>query len=383
MSNLERKEAEELLKYIENKKNFILLDVRTKEDHSSWPVRWTKEFEEINIPYYDFMDHREESMKKIPDDRTIISICNRGNAADEIVEILREKGYDAYSIKDGMKSWGSVYNYEYILNTDRAKIIQVNRLAKGCLSYILISENEAAIIDPPRHIKQYLEFLKEKNLRLKFIFDTHLHADHISGGEALAEITGAEYHINEHDVSGNQLRFNRLKDGMKFPLGNIPIRAISMHTPGHTPGSTSLFFDDRYLFTGDILFLSSMGRPDLGGHADKWVEDLWNTVRRLEKLPDSTIVMPSHSSGITEFDEKGRVFSDLGRLRLSNHLLTIKDENEFRKEILSSLPEQPDSYAEMRKTNMGLKKPNEEAMSELELGKNQCAVEAYHEGKRN
>jgi glyoxylase-like metal-dependent hydrolase (beta-lactamase superfamily II) len=328
------------------------------------------------------MDNRDDSMHKIPKDRTIISVCNRGNASDEIVEILRDQGYDAYSIRDGMKSWGSVYNTDYILDSERAKVVQVNRLAKGCLSYILISAGDAAIIDASRHIKQYLEFLKENDLRLKFVFDTHLHADHISGGEALAHITGAEYYINEHDISGGKLKFNRLEDGIDFTLGEVPIRAIGLHTPGHTPGSSSLLFDEKYLFTGDIIFLSSMGRPDLGGHASKWVKDLWKTVRRLEKLPDSTVVLPAHSSGISEFDEKGRVHATLGELRSRNHLLTIKDEASFEKEILSSLPEQPESYAEMRKVNMGLDKPDEEQMSELELGKNQCAVEAYQEGKK-
>ncbi len=383
MGHLVRKKAEELFNYIDNEKDFILIDTRTKEDYNSWPVRWIKAFDELNIPYYEFMDDREAAMERIPKDKTIISICNRGNASDEIAEVLRESGFDAYSIEDGMKSWGSYYHSAFIEKNENGGILQVNRIAKGCLSYIIWSENQAIVIDAARHIKQYLEFLKDNNLHLRYVLDTHLHADHISGGEALSRLTGAEYYVNENDVSGDELSFHSIKDGMEFVIGDSKLKAVGIYTPGHTPGSTSFFLDNRYIFTGDILMLSSLGRPDLGGEAIKWVKDLWNTVRHLEKLDESITVLPAHSTGVREFDNQGRVISTLKDLRKTNHLLTLNEKKLFEKEILESLPEQPDSYKEMRDTNMGKKHPDEEEMSELELGKNQCGVESYKEGVRN
>ncbi len=374
--------ASALLDRIEDRKDFLLLDVRTTEDSSSWPIRWVQPInDEINIPYAEFMDHTEESLRKIPKEREIVVVCNRGNASDEIAEVLVRKGYDAKSVKNGMKSWGSVYNHEVIWEEGRKKIIQFNRIGKGCLSYMIVSCEDAAIIDPARHIHQYLHILREENLNLKYIFDSHLHADHLSGGSRLRRETDARYFINETDLQETDLPFESVHDGDHFTLGECRLDVVSLHSPGHTPGSTCYYFDERFLFTGDILMKSSLGRPDLGGKASLWVKDLWNTVRGLEEFPDDTVVLPAHSAGPKEFDEKGRIFATMGELRGQHHLLTLKDEKQFEKEILASLPEEPESYQKMRTANMGLSHPDEEESDELELGRNQCGVEAYNADK--
>lgn len=373
--------AEEFKSKIDNDADFLLLDVRKQEDHDGWPVRWIKPMEEMVIPYYDFMEDKEQSLSKVPENREIIVVCNRGNASDEIADYLSSKGVNAKSVRDGMKAWGSLYNREVIEQTEHSEIFQFNRFAKGCLSYILISGNEAAVVDAGRHIDQYVQYMQDHNLKLRYVFDTHLHADHISGGYHLAKKLNAEYYINEQDMDQAKFPYKTTSDGMKFPLGQEFIEVISLRTPGHTPGSTSYLFRDRFLMTGDILMLSSLGRPDLGGQAAAWVQDLWNTVQNLSRFSDDTVILPTHSSGIDEFDSRGRVLSTLGELRKRHHLLTIQDEKKFEDEILSSLPAQPDSYETMRMTNKGNHQPDEEEMEELELGKNQCAVEAYKESK--
>lgn len=375
--------AEEYLEVIESGKKAFLLDARTREDHAGWPVQWIREIKGDNIPYYDFMDHREEAMGKIPRDTPLYIICNRGNASDEIVDVLLEKGYDAHSIYTGMKAWGSLYKTGIIADQNQYKITQFNRIAKGCLSYIIESEGEAAIIDPGRHIDQYLDYLKEQNLNLKYIFDTHLHADHISGAIPLAGKTGARYILHDEDAATGNTGSETPGEKADYALGKHTIRLIAIHAPGHTPGSSFVFFEDRFLFTGDILFLSSMGRPDLGGQASKWVSDLWVTTRGLKEFDESVMILPAHHSGIKEFDSEGKVHATLGELRKKNPLLILDSKEKFEKEILSSLPEQPESYQTMRKTNLGIHHPDSEEMEELELGKNRCAVQSYQEGKKD
>ncbi|MBF0170900.1 MAG: MBL fold metallo-hydrolase, partial [Nitrospinae bacterium] len=123
------------------------------------------------------------------------------------------------------------------------------------------------------------------------------------------------------------------------------------------------------------LFLSSMGRPDLGGRAAEWVGDLWNTIRGLGRFGDDLLILPAHSSGKGELDDRWQVKGTLGALRKKNHLLTISDRAAFEREILAHLPPEPASYQKMRQANLGLETPDEAGADLLELGRNRCAVE--------
>jgi glyoxylase-like metal-dependent hydrolase (beta-lactamase superfamily II) len=247
------------------------------------------------------------------------------------------------------------------------------------LSYLLESEGQAAMVDPGRHIDYYRDYLKKNQLSLKWIFDTHLHADHISGAAALIKVTGATYYANVFDMNGSKLSYQPLCDGQYCVLGDTDIKATSLKTPGHTSGSTIIIFADAVLFTGDTLFLSSLGRPDLGGHAREWAEDLWNSVRALDRLDGDLMVLPTHTRGLAEYDENWRVFATLDSLRKNNPLLTIENKDVFIEKVLAHLPLEPDSYQKMRTVNMGLTDPSEEERDELELGRNRCAIEQANE----
>ena len=354
----------------------FLLDVRTEEDRDQWRIETSAGLEELNVPYIDFIEAPDEVIPKLPKDREIVVLCGKGGASAFVADMLRGRGFDAKNVTGGMKAWGAVYTSGVVWQEGGRKVVQFNRVGKGCLSYMIVSGGEAAVIDPSRHAEQYISEAIAAPATLRYIFDTHLHADHISGADKLRDSTLADYYISRRDMEGAKRDYLPLVDGRRFELGGAPIEVMAISSPGHTPGSTSFLFDGKVLFTGDTLFLSSMGRPDLGGMAEAWVKDLWNTVRKLEHLPDETLVLPSHTAGVSEMNHEGKVVRTLGELRKINSLLTIRDEGEFSGRVLESLPEEPDSYQKMRRANLGVDSPDEDEMDQWELGRNRCAIEA-------
>lgn len=241
------------------------------------------------------------------------------------------------------------------------------------MSYLIESDGDGAMIDTNRMLEPYEKFIKEHNISLKYVLDTHLHADHISGGRKLAEKLGATYCLPPKDAPEVTFEYLPIHDGDQYKVGKTTIKAI--YSPGHTIGSTSFIIDDQYLLTGDILFIDSIGRPDLAGKAEDWVGDLRNTLyKRYKELADNLMVLPAHYMGIKEMNEDGSIVEKLGTLYQKNHGLNISDENEFRKTVTENLPPQPNSYQEIRKTNMGKITPDEEQQREMEIGPNRCAV---------
>jgi glyoxylase-like metal-dependent hydrolase (beta-lactamase superfamily II) len=142
-----------------------------------------------------------------------------------------------------------------------------------------------------------------------------------------------------------------------------------------TFSSTSLIIDDSYLLTGDILFIDSIGRPDLAGKAGDWANDLRHTLyEKYQPLDDDLTVLPAHFMTIKEMNEDGSVAEKLGVLYKENHGLNIEDEGEFRKAVSEDLPPQPNAYQEIRETNMGKITPDDEQQREMEIGPNRCAI---------
>ncbi len=177
-----------------------------------------------------------------------------------------------------------------------------------------------------------------------------------------------------------RLGFAYLADGQEFEVGGH--RLSTLHIPGHTLGNTAFLLDGRYLFTGDSIFIESIARPDLGGHGDTWAPLHYASLRRLLELPDETLVLPGHFASLAEQGEGGRFVATLGELRRANEGLAMAagEEQEFVDYILASLPEFPDEYVEIKRVNAGLVQVGEAKASELELGKNICALaQAYDE----
>ena len=240
---------------------------------------------------------------------------------------------------------------------------------------MVISEGEAAIIDAVRFTDVFTNFAKEKNVEIKHVFDTHLHADHISGGRSIAEATGAKYYLPPKDATEVVFDYTPLEDGLTVQIGASKIEVGALYSPGHTIGSTSFIVDKKYLLSGDILFIDSIGRPDLAGLAEDWVGDLRETLYvRYRELAEDLIVLPAHFMIIDELNEDGTVAKRLGDLFAENHGLNIESEDEFRHTVTDNLPPQPNAYEQIRQVNMGKITPDNDEQTEMEIGPNRCAV---------
>ncbi|WP_339194762.1 MBL fold metallo-hydrolase [Solibacillus sp. FSL R5-0449] len=361
-------------KVFENKELFIL-DVRNEDAFKEWKIDGHK-FEYLNIPYFELLDGVEEILPQIPADKEVLVVCAKEGSSIMVAEMLSDAGLDVGYLEGGMKSW-SMY-LEPIKVGDLAnggELYQFVRLGKGCLSYMAISEGEAAIIDAVRFTEVFTKFAEEKGVEIKHVFDTHLHADHISGGRHIAAATGATYYLPPKDAEEVVFDYAPLEDGLKVQLGASEIEVGALYSPGHTIGSTSFVIDGKYLLTGDILFIDSIGRPDLAGLAEDWVGDLRETLYSCYRtLAEDLIVLPAHFMIIDELNENGTVAKRLGDLFAENHGLNVEDEDAFRSMVTDNLPPQPNAYQEIRHVNMGKITPDNDEQTEMEIGPNRCAV---------
>jgi glyoxylase-like metal-dependent hydrolase (beta-lactamase superfamily II)/rhodanese-related sulfurtransferase len=343
----------ELLQKIDAGERLLLLDVRNAEEFERWRVEGRRPVDTIHRPYFDFIED-EVLLDEVPRDRgPVYAICAKGDSSDLIAGMLRDRGGDAQNVAGGMVAYGE-YLQPVRVSDD---IWQLNRRGKGCLSYVICRGDAAVVVDPSRNIDLYDQFVRKLGVQIVAVFDTHVHADHISGGPQLAGRHGARYSHN-----------SQVDDFLN-------IRIFS--TPGHTPGSTSLLVSDRYLLTGDTLFVDSVGRPDLGGHVVEWGRMLFDTLQhKIAGMPDDVVVLPAHYASVSEIDSEGIVRGRLGHLRRTVPELQIRDESEFIDAIRKALKTPPAVYEQIILVNLRQQTVDEEKASEWELGKNQCAAKA-------
>ena len=225
-------------------------------------------------------------------------------------------------------------------------------------SYMLGSQGEAAVIDPQRDVAIYLEAAEEKGLRIRHIFETHLHADFVSGHKELAARTGATIHIGAQANAG--FPHSALRDGSEVGMGSLRIRALE--TPGHTAESVCLVVTDSEqspdpwcVLTGDTLFIGDVGRPDLSPrHTPQELAGLLydSLHQKLLRLPDSTLVYPAHGAGsLCGRSMRNERSSTIGTERLTNYALQIQTRDEFIRQLTANLPARPGYFAEDAEIN--------------------------------
>ncbi|ACA41863.1 Hypothetical yrkH protein [Lysinibacillus sphaericus C3-41] len=367
--------ASQIAKKVINNEELFILDVRNADAFEDWKIEGHR-FEYLNVPYFELLDGVEEILPKIPSNKKILVVCAKEGSSLMVAEMLSEAGRDVAYLAGGMKSWSEYLEPIKVGDlTGGGELYQFVRLGKGCLSYMVISEGEAAIIDAVRFTDVFISFAEQKNVKITHVFDTHLHADHISGGRHIAEATGAVYYLPPKDAEEVVFSYIPLVDGVTVQIGNSKIDVGAIYSPGHTIGSTSFVVDSKYLLTGDILFIDSIGRPDLAGLAEDWVGDLRDTLyKRYRELSGELIVLPAHFMIIDELNEDGTVAKRLGDLFVQNHGLNIYDEVEFKRVVTDQLPPQPNAYQEIRQVNMGKITPTPDEQTEMEIGPNRCAV---------
>ncbi|MBP1973034.1 glyoxylase-like metal-dependent hydrolase (beta-lactamase superfamily II) [Cohnella thailandensis] len=368
--------AKDLTRIVLDKEPLFILDVRNESDFIDWKIEGAS-IDILNIPYFDLLDGVDEAMEKIPAGHKLLVVCAKEGSSKFIAEQMVEAGRtNVYYLEGGMKSWSEHLEPVKIGDLkDGGSLYQFVRFGKGCLSYMVISNGEAAVIDTLRMTDVFVRFAAEQGVQIRHALDTHLHADHISGGRKLAEETGARYWLPPKDADEVTFSYEKLEEGRDIAVGNTLIRIQPIYSPGHTIGSTSLIIDDHYLMTGDLLFIESIGRPDLAGKAGDWVGDLRETLyKRYRGLSQELIVLPAHFGKVAELGEGGRVMAKLSDLYRSNPGLRIQDEDTFRRTVTENLPPQPNAYQEIRLTNMGKLTPNEDEQRDMEIGPNRCAV---------
>lgn len=348
-----------------------ILDLRLADEFEAWRIEGQQEVETLNISQVEFVGEEEKFLDQLPKDKEIIIVCAHGGVSNYEAELLQEKGFKALSMEGGMDAWSILYETHKV--NDDPDIYQIFRVAKGCMTHVLVSEGEAIVIDPIRHIEEITSLTDSLHAEIKYIFDTHLQADHISGGPELATKTGASYYICPVDAKGATYEHQNLNDQTEFPFGRSILTAI--HSPGHTPGSVSMLLDEKFLFTGDTIMKTSIGRPDLGGMAPRWSGFLYYTLfERYKNLPDETVILPTHAASVREEDRSGVVRLTLGDAREHLELFKITDIGEFAKHIEGSLIENPDRYQDIRQVNLGTLEVDETKKNELEIGKNLCGM---------
>jgi glyoxylase-like metal-dependent hydrolase (beta-lactamase superfamily II)/rhodanese-related sulfurtransferase len=347
----------------------VVLDVRNEEEYASWKVEGRCPVRMANIPYFEFIGEEDAATARVPFSKTdeIVVICAKGGSSAYVAGVLRDRGYQAVNLLGGMIAWGDFYECRAVAPAlDGLVVLQFNRTGKGCLSYMICANGEAIVVDPSRHFEQYIEESKQRGLTIKHVVDTHLHADHISGASELAHATGAVYHLHRTDAALGKLDVEG--ELGRIAVGGLAVDVLQEHTPGHTPGSTSLVVADKYLLTGDTLFVNSVGRPDLGGHVEEWSHDLYGSlVNKIRLLRDGLLVLPAHYASQAEVRPDGVVAGLLGDIRRNNPALALESEAQFGAFIKANMRAQPESYSEIRQVNLV-----------LELGKNQCAASAVH-----
>ena len=359
-----------------NKEELFILDVRNQSDFDDWKIEG-ENIEIINIPYFDLLDDVTPALDKISQGKKVLVVCAKEGSSEFVAQQIVESGRtNVFYLQGGMRAWSDHLEPVKVGDlTDGGSLYQFVRIGKGCLSYMIISNGEAAVVDAVRMTDVFVNFAKEQHVQIKHTIDTHLHADHISGGKKLAETTGATYWLPSKDATEVLFEYQKLENGNDITVGNTKIKIHPLYSPGHTIGSTSLIIDDKYLLSGDILFVESIGRPDLAGKAEDWVSDLRNTLYNLyTTLSKDLKVLPAHFGKITELGQGGVVSARLGDLYEKNPGLKIQDEAQFRRTVTVNLPPQPNAYQEIRQTNMGKITPSEDEQREMEIGPNRCAV---------
>lgn len=229
-------------------------------------------------------------------------------------------------------------------------------------SYFLSSEGEAIVVDPMRDFDRYTKYAAEQGVTIKYVTETHIHADFASGALALAEAVGAELALSSYDQEPYRYSMKRhgMRDGDALHVGKL--RLVALHTPGHTPEHLSfvLFDEERdrsqplAFFSGDFLFVGSLGRPDLLGEEAKLAlaHQLYCSLHeRIASLPDGVQVYPGHGAGSlcgAGMSERGE--STLGYERLIQPLFRLEEEA-FVREILASVPPMPSYYPRIKELN--------------------------------
>lgn len=359
--------AQQLSKWLEDGKEISILDIRPLSEREEWLIP-----NNIHINAYDELKSGKiEPLLNLSINKAnpVIAFCGRGALSVFASEVLSNQGFEAYSLEGGMKAWNYAYDTASI-EFENFKIIQIRRVAKGCLSYLIGSTGKAIVIDASLDPSIYISIAKTEGWDIIFVTDTHIHADYVSRSRDLTAHTEASHLMN--DAAEILYPFVPLVNNDFITIGEIAIKIV--HTPGHTWESTSFLIENKVLFSGDTLFTDGIGRPDLKAdeaESIKKASALYDSLQLIKFYSDNLLIMPAHLSQPVEIGQP-IIFEELGTLKKTLAALTYNRET-FIGIILSNLPPSPPNYITISQINKS-GYIGEFIVADLEAGANRCAI---------
>lgn len=360
-----------------------IIDTRPEDSYESWHVPGA-----VNVPFgpaETLDDEQEDEIDELADGDSIVTICGKGATSTILAGELDANGYDDVAVVEGgMRGWNSLYEQARVDTSDDVEIMQFQRRGKGCLSYLVGSPDagEAVVVDPTRHVEQYVVAAAEHGVEITHVFDTHVHADHLSGGRELADRLDVPYHLGaragERDLA---YEFDPVEDGDAIEVGDVGITVLA--APGHTSEMVNYRVDDGALLTGDALFVDSVGRTELEfgeDEAETGAEMEYETLHdTLLEQPDELSVLPGHvtitNDGRFENGSPGEpVAASLEEVGQRLDLVGL-DRDEFVDRMVENAPEKPDNYETIIDVNTGREQyESSREATQLETGANNCAA---------
>jgi glyoxylase-like metal-dependent hydrolase (beta-lactamase superfamily II) len=361
--------VETLREVLERGEPVTVLDVRRTDSRAEWAIPGS-----VHADVYDALragDPDALAGVHLPRNVPVVAVCNVGKTSAVAAKQLRARGFEAFSLEGGMKAWSLAWNgAEVPVPGSAARVIQVRRAGKGCLSYVVGSEDEAIVIDASVDPGVYLELASANGWRIAGVLETHVHADHLSRARMLSEASGAFLYLPEQNRV--TYPFSPVRNGDALGVGAARLEALG--TPGHTPESTSYLLDGVALFTGDTLFTAAVGRPDLDTDeegARRRAGDLHRSLRWILTLPGETLVLPGHTSEPVALDREP-IAATLAGVQERTEVLRLSRE-EFVRRITGSFPPTPANYERIVELNEAGRMPEGDP-TDLEAGAHRCAV---------
>jgi glyoxylase-like metal-dependent hydrolase (beta-lactamase superfamily II) len=362
-------EAETLREWLESRQPVTVLDVRTSDDRAQWAIPGS-----VHVNAYESLCEGQPGAlddAALPLDRPVVTVCNAGRVSQTAAEILAGRGFDARSLAGGMKAWSRAWNVADVpLSDPSVLVVQVRRTGKGCLSYVVGSGGDAAVIDPSVSPEVYVALAEKRGWSVRYVLETHVHADHLSRARDLASRTGATLLLPPQQRV--RFPFTAIADGDRASFGSASI--VAMHTPGHTNESTSYVLNQAAVFTGDTLFTDGVGRPDLHAGpeaARQRAGTLFLSLAHLQRLQPEIVVLPAHASEPIAFDGQP-VAARLGDVTRWLSGWTAS-EPAFVERVTSNLPPTPPNFVRIVALNEAGEFPTGDP-ADLEAGANRCAV---------
>jgi glyoxylase-like metal-dependent hydrolase (beta-lactamase superfamily II) len=357
-----------------------VLDVRNRSEAEEWPLTG-ETVTTSHVPYYRFVeanvnDTVDELAAEVREalSEPVLVVCGRGEASAFVAERLGEAGVEAANLAEGMRGWARVY-HAVAVDCDAATVLQYQRPSSGCLAYLVVSGDEAVVVDPLRAFaERYVEDARAHGADLVAAVDTHVHADHVSGVRELRAMDGRVDVVLPAGARARGLVFDAtlVDAGDTVGVGETSLRAVAL--PGHTTEMLGFALGDL-LFAGDTVFLESVARPDLEAGDEEAPDAARRLHATLSTLDDDTRIAPGHFSDAARPDVDGAYVARMGDLRDRLRALSLPVDA-FVEHVLAEMPPRPANYEEIIAVNLGREDVDDEESFELELGPNNCAATA-------